>query len=35
MGRDEIAWRLQHAWLKDVPDVTEINLSEVDHDEAR
>ena len=35
MRRAEIVWRLQHVWPKDVPDVTEINLSEVDGEEAR
>jgi hypothetical protein len=31
----EIAWLLRHVWPKDTPDVTEINLSDVDDDEAR
>ena len=34
MGRDEIVWWLQHVWPKGMPDVTEINLSKVDDDEA-
>jgi hypothetical protein len=31
----EISWLLRHVWPKDTPDVTEINLSDVDDDEAR
>jgi hypothetical protein len=31
----EIVWRLQHVWPRDVPDLTETKLSEVDDDEAR
>jgi hypothetical protein len=31
----ELVWRLQHVWPKDTPDVTEINLSSVDDEEAR
>jgi hypothetical protein len=34
MERDEIVWRLQHVWLKDVPELTGINLSQVYSDEA-
>jgi hypothetical protein len=31
----EIVWRLQHVWPKDMPDVTDVKLSDVDDDEAR
>lgn len=31
----ELAWRLQHVWPRDTPDVTGIELSSVDDDEAR
>jgi len=31
----ELVWRLQHVWPKDTPDLTEVNLSGVDDDEAR
>jgi hypothetical protein len=31
----ELVWRLQHVWPKDTPDLTEINLSDVDDEEAR
>lgn len=35
MPNPEIVWRLQHVWPKDTPDVTEVNLSDIDDDEAR
>ena len=31
----EIVWRLQHVWPKDIPDVTETKLSDLNDDEAR
>src|SRR6185437_4320467 len=31
----ELAWRLQHVWPKDQPNVTDVDLSGVDDDEAR
>ena len=31
----EIVWRLQHVWPRDVPDISDTNLAEVDDDEAR
>jgi hypothetical protein len=31
----EIVWLLRHVWPNDTPDLTEINLSDVDDDEAR
>lgn len=31
----ELVWRLQHVWPIDTPDLTEVNLFDVDDDEAR
>jgi len=31
----ELVWRLRHVWPKDTPDLTEVNLSDLDDDEAR
>lgn len=31
----EIAWQLRHVWPKDLPDLTDTKLSDVDDDEAR
>ena len=31
----ELVWRLQHIWPKDAPDLAEVNLSDLDDNEAR
>lgn len=31
----ELVWGLRHVWPKDTPDLTEVNLSDVEDDEAR
>jgi hypothetical protein len=31
----ELVWRLRHVWPKATPDLTEVNLSDLDNDEAR
>jgi hypothetical protein len=31
----ELVWRLQHVWPKDQPDLTDVDLSNLDEDEAR
>jgi hypothetical protein len=31
----ELVWRLQHIWPKDAPDLTDVNLSDLDDNEAR